>query len=127
MALGNCPDEIQDCDLGSMTVEQLFRKLLRADGSCLALNIGAGAISGDFTPSSTQRTVTRTSVAVSGSIALGSRSVSMETSSDFAGTILGVTAQADRVYEFAVNQNDDTLGAIAYTLTAGSIIITKIV
>ena len=41
MALGNCPDEIQDCDLGSMTVEQLFRKLLRADGNCLALAMSA--------------------------------------------------------------------------------------
>ena len=126
MALGNCPDEIQDCDLGSMTVEQLFRKLLRADGSCFSLKTDTN-VTGTFSLSSTQRTATRTSVAVSGSVALGSRSISIETSSDFAGTILGVTAQADRVYEFAVNQNDDTLGAIAYTLTAGSIIITKIV
>lgn len=40
MALGNCTKEIQDCDLGHMTMEQLFRKLLRADGNCLYLNTG---------------------------------------------------------------------------------------
>lgn len=40
MALGNCSNEINDCDLGSMTFEQLFRKLLRANGNCLYLNTG---------------------------------------------------------------------------------------
>lgn len=40
MALGNCTREIQDCDLGQVTFEQLFRKLLRVDGNCLYLNTG---------------------------------------------------------------------------------------
>ena len=40
MALGNCTSEIQDCDLGQMTFEQLFRKLLRIDGNCMYLNTG---------------------------------------------------------------------------------------
>ena len=40
MALGNCNKEVQDCDLGQMTFDQLFRKLLRADGNCLYLNTG---------------------------------------------------------------------------------------
>ena len=40
MALGNCTNEVNDCDLGQMTFEQLFRKLLRADGNCLYLNTG---------------------------------------------------------------------------------------
>lgn len=40
MALGNCTKEIQDCDLGNLTLEQIIRKLLRADGNCLYLNTG---------------------------------------------------------------------------------------
>ncbi len=40
MALGNCTSEIQDCDFGQMTMEQLFRKLLRIDGNCMYLNTG---------------------------------------------------------------------------------------
>lgn len=44
MALGNCGNEIQDCDLSQMTFEQLFRKLLRADGNCLYLNTGSANI-----------------------------------------------------------------------------------
>jgi len=129
MSLGKCANEIQDCDLSQLTFEQLFRKLLRLDGNCLSLNIGAGSISGEFTPSSTQRTVTRTvdSTIHSSSIVAGARSVSIETSGDFTGTILGASASADRVYDFAAQQNDDTLGAISYQITAGSIIITKIV
>lgn len=128
MALGNCASEIQDCDFGQMTFEQIFRKLIRADGNCLSLKTDSD-VTGSFTPSSTQRTVTRTSDAVvhSSSVTAGARSVIIETDSNFTGTILGVTADASRAYEFSVKQNDDTLGAIAYQITAGSIIITKIV
>lgn len=38
--MGNCNREIQDCELQQMTMEQLFRKLLRLDGDCLYLNTG---------------------------------------------------------------------------------------
>lgn len=123
----NCTDEIQDCDLNKLGDSQILRKLLRKTGNCFKLAVDA-TISGSFTASSTQRTVTRTSDAVahSSSVAAGARSVSIETSSDFTGSILGVAASGDRVYDFAVQQNDDTLGAIAYVITTGSIIITKI-
>jgi hypothetical protein len=50
----------------------------------------------------------------------------MITSIDLSGTILTDTAKANYVYSFAVN-NGDTLSAIAYTITAGSIEIIKIV
>jgi len=40
MSLGNCSNEIQDCDLSKLTFEQLFRKLLRKDGNCFYLNTG---------------------------------------------------------------------------------------
>lgn len=49
MALGNCSNEIQDCDLGSMTFEQLFRKLLRRNGNCLYLNTGDANIASSVT------------------------------------------------------------------------------
>lgn len=118
--MSTCPEEITDCAEMKLGDSQLWRKLLRKTGDCFSMAVKAIL-------SSTERTPTRASVAVSGSVAAGARSVSMETSSDFSGTILGFTAQPDRVYDFAVQQNDDTLGAIAYVITTGSIIITKIV
>jgi hypothetical protein len=45
MALGNCNKEVQDCDLGQMGFEQLFRKLLRNSGGCL--NIATNTL-GDY-------------------------------------------------------------------------------
>lgn len=118
MGLGNCSNEINDCDLGSMTFEQLFRKLLRKNGDCLSLS--TGSVYGS------QRDVTRTldNTVHSSFVEAGARSVSIETSSDFTGTILGVSAQPDRVYDFA---DIDTIGEIDYKITSGSIIITKIV
>lgn len=90
-----------------------------------AITTGPLVVTGTFSPSSTQRTQTRTlnAVIAASSVAAGARSVTIETSEDFTGTILGVTAQPSRIYEWTANQNDDTLGAIAYQITAGSVII----
>lgn len=113
----------------NLSLQQIIMKLIgKTAAGCAALRVIA-SISGSFTASSTQRTVTRTvdSTVHSDSVAAGARSVTIETSDTFTGTILGAAADASRAYTFAVNQNDDTLGAITYEITAGSITITKIV
>lgn len=115
----------------NLSIQQILMKLVgKTAAGCAALRVLA-TFSGTVTatPPSTQRTVSRTQDTTihSSSVAAGARSVSIETSDTFTGTILGVAAQQSRVYDFAVQQNDDTLGAIAYEITAGSIIITKIV
>jgi len=52
-------------------------------------------------------------------IVTGSRSVTIITSTDFVGTILGVAAEADMVYTWTA-QVGNTLGAFATTCSAGS-------
>lgn len=119
--MSTCSEENLSCEELKLGDSQLWRRLLRKTGDCLSMAVKAVL-------SSTERTPSRQSVSTgSGTVAAGARSVSFETSSDFSGTILGVAAQPDRVYDFAVQQNDDTLGAIAYNVSTGSMIITKIV
>ena len=74
----------------------------------------------------TERTPTKTTVSTSGTIAAGAQSVTMKTSLNFSGTILTDVASPDYTYTFSVN-NGDTLAAIAYVVTTGSIEIIKIV
>lgn len=77
---------------------------------------------------STARTPSVTNIGVSvGNIAGGAKSVIILTSEDFSGSILGVTANPNTAYSFAVNQNDDTLAAIAYVVSVGSIIVNKVI
>lgn len=66
-------------------------------------------------------TPTGSTVSVSGSVAAGKTSVTMITSSDFVGTILGVTANPSTIYPFQVTSPGKTLAAIVYTRSAGSI------
>lgn len=113
----------------NLSLQQIIMKAMgKTSAGCAALRVIA-SITGSFTASSTQRTVTRTvdSTVHASAVAAGARSVTIETSDTFTGTILGAAAEPSRAYTFAVNQNDDTLGAIAYEITAGSITITKIV
>lgn len=113
----------------NLSLQQIIMKAMgKTAAGCAALRVIA-SISGSFTASSTQRVVTRTvdSTVHTTSVTAGARSVTIETSDTFTGTILGAAAEASRAYTFAVNQNDDTLGAIGYEITAGSVTITKIV
>lgn len=114
-----------DDDKKHWTLLQLFRKLTaKVTGSdCPALRVAVTSIS---SAAGTQRTASRTSVSVSGSVAAGSQSVTFETDGTFVGDILGTPAEANRFYTFAA-KDADTLGALAYTITAGNIIINKIV
>lgn len=65
------------------------------------------------------KTPIMSSVTSSGSVAAGYSSVTLITSSDFSGTILGTTATANTTYTFYSNGNP--LSDIAYTRSAGTI------
>jgi len=74
----------------------------------------------------TTETPSKTTVIADGTVASGAKSVTFITSSDFTGSILGDTAQASAAYLFTASLNN-TLGALAYVITTGSIEILKIV
>lgn len=125
-----CSDSFFDnCDNNKKhwTFEQLWRKLTaKVTGSdCPALRV---VVAGTSSTAGAERTPSRTEDAVVGnnSIGAGAQSVTIETSEDFTGTILGATAQPNRFYTFAAKGND-TVGEIEYEITAGSIIINKLV
>lgn len=125
----NCSDEKRQ----NLSLLQIIKLLIVGvgDDDCPALNV-TGTINAETTATSTERIPTRTlddtvDASNTKTIAAGARSVTIETSEDFTGEILGVTAQPNRVYPFEVKQNDDTLGIITYKLTAGSVIIGKLV
>jgi hypothetical protein len=56
-------------------------------------------------------------------VTAGKLSVTFTTDSSFVGTILGVARNASTTYAFSVSNPGKTLAAIAYTVTAGSMII----
>lgn len=89
-------------------------------------NTGTG---GGISLSSTTRTPSRTviSAGATGSIAAGARSMTIELSTDFVGSLLGDnTVIAGGIYNLAVNQNNDVIGAVAWTRTAGSLTVTRL-
>lgn len=77
---------------------------------------------------STERTATGTTATGNGSVAAGAKSVEFIFSSDFAGTVLGMTfsGAADASYSLPYLPGGDTYPAIAYTIDAGSARITTV-
>lgn len=67
----------------------------------------------------------KSTVSTSGTVLAGTKSVTFITSSDFVGTILGNTSQADAVYTFSASLGN-TLSTIAYTVSAGNIEIMEV-
>ena len=65
------------------------------------------------------KTPIMSSVTSSGSVSAEYSSVTLITSSNFSGTILGTTATASTTYTFCSNGNP--LSAISYTISAGTI------
>ena len=125
----SCADKFKN-----MSWDMFWKMLIATDSNgCPAIRvtgISGGGSGGAVTLPSTVRTVSRTVDAVSGNktVASGSRSVTIELSNDFVGSLLGDnTVIPGASYNFAVQQNDDVLGAIAYVVTSGSVTITKIV
>ena len=97
-----------------------------------AIKTGLITVVGTFTASSTQRTPSRTIVSAigAGSVAAGARRVTIELSADFSGILGGDNTTTGMLtpggsYSWEAGQNDDTLGAISYTITAGKIAIQK--
>lgn len=112
-----------DCDFHKLSFEQKFNYLIEDDGTgCPRLK----TVSSGVTLPSASRTYTRTLVSASGSVAATSRHITFETSEDFSGTIAGTIAYPNRNYTIEVNQNDDTIGTVAYTITTGNIIINRL-
>lgn len=77
-------------------------------------------------PASVQRTAGGSTVTASGTVAPGAKSVTFICGQSFAGTIAGMTFEATESISYHAPAGD-TLGAIAYTITAGSIRIPTVV
>lgn len=75
--------------------------------------------------SASTEVITSGNVSISGTIAVGFRKVTFETSEDFTGSINGMTRQPSRAYTFEPHVNDNTLPAIPYVITSGNINIDK--
>lgn len=74
-----------------------------------------------------QGTVSTSVVTGSGSVAAGARHVEIIASTDFTGTINGATINPTHFREFSFPSAQwNTLPAIPYTITAGSLYITRI-
>lgn len=79
-------------------------------------------------PASVQRTPSIAVVNASGSVAAGARKVTFIFSTDFAGTVMGVAFSGANDAALPIESDGgNTLAAIAYTITAGSARIVKIV
>ena len=73
---------------------------------------------------SDEKTFTNSVVTTSGSVAAGASMVTMITSADYTGTILGATGTASTTYTFNPGSGN-TISSLSYTITAGSIQIFK--
>lgn len=83
------------------------------------------AVQGDASEG-VQRTIQSTAPTSGGSVTAGAKSVSFVTSSDFVGTINGAAFPASAAKSFSVPSPADTLPAIVYTISAGTLYIDKI-
>jgi len=80
----------------------------------------------DLSGGGVAQTVSRSVVSASGSVAAGATSVTILSSSDFSGTVAGAAFSASIAENFTA-QPGSTLAAIAYTRSAGTLTISKIV
>ena len=121
-------------------VENLFGQLLpgstmhgiplgTADGTATGeLVVKVAVVAGGSTPVSIQRTPAMVLATTSGTVAAGAKVVEFIFSSSFTGTVLGVAfAGATDSSEKFTAPGNDTLGAIVYTVTAGSVRIMTII
>lgn len=70
-------------------------------------------------------TPTRVQASVSTTISAGFRSVTIETSSNFVGSILGTTVDPSTSYTYSTDQLNNVMGAINIAVTTGSVYINK--
>ena len=111
---------INDTDMASEATALLIQNAV----DILADTVTSGSVNVVLgTPSI--ETPSKTTVSTSGSVTTGVKSVTFITDSSFTGTILGDTAQANGAYTFSASLNN-TLSALVYTVTAGSMEITEV-
>ena len=126
----SCADKFKN-----MSWDMFWKMLIATDANgCPAVRTTA-VISGPiaFTPSSNERPPSRVIVSAvgAGSVPAGARSINIELSSDFTGsldgddTITGMLTPGGS-YNWAVNQNDDFLGELNYEILTGRIAIQKV-
>lgn len=89
-----------------------------------SVSVSSGSVTANIPTSA--HTLTSTNATSSGSVASGSYAVGFKTSANFVGTINGVTRGANEFISYQAKLNN-TLPAIAYTISAGSILIDRIV
>lgn len=84
-------------------------------------------VNGGANGGGTQRTPTISTASSTGTVAAGAKKLTLVFSSDFAGTVLGAafSGAADKSIDLNAPDND-TLAAVAYTVSAGSIRIIKV-
>jgi len=139
-----CSDNALDCSTNIYTIEQLLRLIFTTDASgCLrirtatdisldvdTLNVNMvdvenllDAINAKIPSLGVVETPTASTVSSSGTVSAGKKSVTFTTDSSFVGTILGEVRAASTTYSFSVANPNATLSAIAYTRSAGSMVI----
>lgn len=69
------------------------------------------------------RTLTSSAVVASGSVAAGAKSVAFQTSSDWSGSVNGATRAVSQTFYVSVINPADTLPAIPYVRSAGTLYI----
>lgn len=74
----------------------------------------------------TARTIASSAPTTSGTVTGGAQSVSFLTSSDWSGSVNGTTRAASQAINISVVSPADTLPAIAYVISAGTLYIDKL-
>jgi len=145
--LGAKADAVASSDTGTFSLIALFKRLLQgittlfgnqtnatqktqvvdgsgnvigSTGNALQVNVKA------FTAVSRTPTLAIETGSTNSPVPAGANSITFITSSDFAGTLLTQVIAVSSSYTFSAN-NGDALGAFAFTVTAGSLTIMKLV
>lgn len=103
-----CAGDLPPEEFSLKLIGELLTKILTGD---VALGINTPSI---------------TAAVASGSVAAGAKSVSFSSSSDFIGTILGISFPANMSQGFSA-EFGKILAAIPYTVSAGTLVITKVI
>lgn len=108
-----------------LTVEDQLPTIHAIDRLLVAINTTNSLLGGG---SGGTQTITSSSEtgSTNSPVATGASSVGFTTNSAFVGTINGIARNASTFYSFTA-KNGETLPAIPFTVTAGSMIIDKIV
>lgn len=88
-----------------------------------AMNTSNGYLDGTY---SRTLTVSSSTASSTGTISAGAKSVGIFTSSNFVGTINGITRNPNTFYSFGAQGHNEVLGTVTYSVGTGSITIDKV-